>query len=154
MIGKHVSEEEIQLYVLDFTQVAQPVKQHLEQCADCMAKVKEYELLFSGIQSLEKSSFDFNVVALVLPQLEEKKKTSWYKVPVIVLAIFLAIGLLSIPFFLFTGSKDDLIVNNLWSSISPWVLGIISVTAVGFVGINVWDAYSRYRHQLDKLNFQ
>lgn len=152
MTGKHVSEEEIQLYVLDLTQVSPTVKQHLGQCDYCKARVKEYELLFTGIRSLEKPSFDFDVAAMILPQLEEKKKASWYKVPVIALAILLAIGLLSLPFFLF--SKGGYNISNLWSSISPWVIGIISVTAVGFVGINVWDAYSHYRHQLDKLNFQ
>jgi hypothetical protein len=154
MISKHVSEEEIQLYVLDFTQVSPPVKQHLEQCADCMARVKVYELLFTDIQSLEKPSFDFDVAAMVLPQLEEKKKTSWYKMPVIVLAILLAFGLLSIPFFLFSGSKSGYNMSILWGNISPWVIGLISVIVVGFTGINIWDAYSRYRYQLDKLNFQ
>lgn len=153
MTGKHVSEEEIQLYVLDLTQMSPPAKQHLEQCAHCKARVKEYELLFTGISSLEKPSFDFDVAAMVLPQLEEKKKASWYKVPVIALAILLAMGLLSLPFFLFSGN-GGYNVSNLWTSISPWVIGIISVTAVGFVVINVWDAYSHYRHQMDKLNFQ
>ena len=153
MTGKHVSEEEIQLYVLDFTQLAQPVKRHLEQCADCMARVKEYELLFTGIRSLERSSFDFDVAAMVLPQLEEKKKASWYRVPVFVLAALLVAGVFCMPFFLLRGGEAyDL--SSLWSSISPWFIGIISLTAVGLIGINVWDAYSRYRQQLDKLNFQ
>ena len=154
MTGEHLSEEEIQLYVLQANELTQPAKQHLEQCTPCQARAKEYELLFSGIQSLDKPSFDFDVAALVLPQLEEKKKTAWYKLPLIVISVFLAAGLLSVPFFIFSAGSAGSAINSLWNNISPWVIGIISIMAVGFIGINIWDSYTRYRHQLDKLNFQ
>jgi len=148
MIGQHISEEDIQLYVLDANQVSNEVTQHLEQCAACKARVKEYEILFTGIGSLPKASFDFDVAALVLPQLPEKKKAS-YKMAGIAMAVIVAAGLISLPFILL-GYK----VNELWQNISPWVIGLISVMAVAFVGISLWEVYDRYRQQLKKLNFE
>lgn len=149
MISQHISEEDIQLYVLDASQVAGEAKQHLEQCAACQARVKEYEMLFTGVGSLPKASFDFDVAALIMPQLPEKKKASSYKIAGIALVVMVAIGLISIPFFLFQYKVDDL-----WKNISPWVIGLISIIVVAFIGINLWDMYDRYRHQLKKLNFE
>lgn len=149
MISQHVSEEDIQLYILDASQVAGEARQHLEQCAACQARAKEYEMLFTGIGSLSKASFDFDVAALVMPQLPEKKKAPSYKIAGIALVVIIAAGLISLPFILFPFRIDDL-----WKNISPWVIGLISIIAVSFIGFSVWDMYDRYRHQLKKLNFE
>ncbi|RYF88442.1 MAG: hypothetical protein EOO00_11185, partial [Chitinophagaceae bacterium] len=103
MISKHVSEEEIQLYVLNPVELAHPARQHIEQCMDCQLRLKEYEALFTAIQSLDKPAFDFDVAALVLPQLEEKRKTSWYRLPLIILGIAASIALLLLPLVIFGG---------------------------------------------------
>lgn len=149
MISQHISEEDIQLYVLDANQLAGEAKQHLEQCTACQARVKEYEVLFTGIQALPKASFDFDVAALVMPQLPEKKKASSYKIAGIALIVMIAAALGSLPFILL-----EYRINDLWQYISPWVIGLISIIVVAFIGISLWDMYERYRQQLKKLNFE
>ena len=149
MISKHVSEEEIQLYVLDSKQVPPPVKEHLELCADCQARVREYELLFTSIQSLDKPSFDFDVAALVLPQLPEPEKAPSYKLAGFILITLAIAALVSLPFLLF-----DYKIANLWNNISPWLIGLVAIVAIAFIGINIWDMYRRYRQQLQKLSFE
>ncbi|HEX2846550.1 MAG TPA: hypothetical protein VHN59_08375 [Chitinophagaceae bacterium] len=149
MISQHISEEDIQLYVLDASKVKEEVAQHLEQCPACKARVKEYEMLFTGIGSLPKASFDFDVAALVLPQLPEKKKASSYKIAGITIAVIAAAGLISLPFILL-----QFRVNELWENISPWLIGLAAVMAVAFIGISLWEMYERYRQQIRKLNFE
>lgn len=149
MISQHISEEDIQLYVLDASQVKEETMQHLEHCTACKAKVREYEMLFTGIGSLPKASFDFDVVALVLPQLPEKKKVSSYKIAGIAMVVIAVAGLISLLFLLLQYR-----LNELWQNISPWVIGLISVVAVAFIGISLWEMYERYRQQLKKLNFK
>ncbi len=148
MISQHISEEDIQLYVLDASQVKEETMQHLEHCTACKARVREYELLFTGIGSLPKASFDFDVAALVLPQLPEKKKVSSYKIAGIAMVV-IAAGLISLLFILLQYR-----LNELWQNISPWEIGLISVVAGAFIGISLWEVYERYRQQLKKLNFE
>ncbi|MBN8876664.1 MAG: hypothetical protein J0I32_03905 [Sphingobacteriales bacterium] len=148
MISQHILEEDIQLYVLDASQVKEETMQHLEHCTACQARVREYEMLFTGIGSLPKALFDFDVAALVLPQLPEKKKVSSYKIAGIAMVV-IAAGLISLLFILLQYR-----LNELWQNISPWVIGLISVVAVAFIGISLWEMYERYRQQLKKLNFE
>ena len=84
-----------------------------------------------------------------MPQLPEKKKASSYKIAGIALIVMIAAALGSLPFILL-----EYRINDLWQYISPWVIGLISIIVVAFIGISLWDMYERYRQQLKKLNFE
>jgi len=148
MMDKHISEQDIQLSVLDNAMLPALSKLHLEQCAVCRARMKEYELLFSSIETMPKSSFDFDVAELVLPMLPEKKKSS-LRAPLIIAGIMLAAGFIGLPFLLF-----DYNAGGLWQTISPWLISMACIVAVTLVGISLSDMVSRYRRQMRELNFE
>lgn len=148
MMDKHISEQELQLSVLDNSMLPASSKLHLEQCAVCQARVKEYELLFSDIEAMPKPSFDFDVVELVMPVLPEKKRSS-LRVPLIIAGIMLVGGLVGLPFLLF-----DYNIGGFWQTISPWLISMASIVAVTLVGFSISDMIARYRRQMRELSFE
>jgi hypothetical protein len=148
MTDKHLSEQDIQLSVLDNSLLEATLKQHQDQCAVCQARVKEYELLFSSIEAMPPSSFDFDVVELVMPVLPEKKRSS-LTAPLIIAGIMVAAGLIALPFLLF-----DHRIGGLWQTISPWLISMVIIVAVTLVGISLSDMVARYRRQMRQLNFE
>lgn len=148
MIYQHIPEEDLQLSALDNSLLQPDALEHLQQCAVCREKVKEYQLLFGDITALSKPSFDFDVAELVMPLLPEKKKRR-FSIPVVIAAVLLISGLISLPFFLFNRRIDIF-----WKSISPWLLGLIGIIGIAFIVMSIADMYVRYRHQLQKLNFE
>ena len=148
MINEHISEEDIQLAVLDKEKILPGIRQHLDQCAACREKLKGYQSLFTGIAALPKSSFDFDVVDWVMPALPERKKAT-NKIPVIAMLVLLLAGLLSLPFLLF-----DHHINGIWEGISPWMLGLLGIAGAAFLVISLTDLYKSYYSRLQKLNFE
>ena len=148
MINEHISEQDLQSAALDNAQLPPAANKHLDECAVCQASLKEYQLLFTSVASLQKPSFDFDVAELVMPLLPKKKK-AMNKAPLIICAVILFAGLLTLPFILF-----DYRIDGLWKTVSPWMMGLVGIVAVVFVVTNIADMYRNYRHQLQKLNFE
>ncbi|PZR24830.1 MAG: hypothetical protein DI535_20690 [Citrobacter freundii] len=148
MKDKHISEQEIQLSILDNSLLPASSKLHLEQCAVCRARVREYELLFSSIYAMPKPSFDFDVVELVMPVLPEKKRST-IRMPLIIAGIMMAAGLAGLPFLL-----SDYNIGGFWQTISPWLISMASIVAVTLVGASLSEMIARYRRQMRELSFE
>jgi hypothetical protein len=65
----HVSEMEWQQYVSDKFACSKETIVHIEACESCQAGIAAYRLLFAELEKLPRPSFDFDVAALLLPQL-------------------------------------------------------------------------------------
>ncbi|MCG2613801.1 hypothetical protein LZZ85_05895 [Terrimonas sp. NA20] len=148
MIKEHVSEEDIQSYVLKESALEQYALQHIQTCASCQAKLNMYESLFSGVGEMPKPAFDFDVAELVMPLLSVKKRKV-NRLPAILSGLLVLAGLIGLPFLLF----DDKNSSGL-QSVSPWLFGVVGIVAVTFIVISVSDMYARYRRQLKELNFE
>jgi anti-sigma factor RsiW len=148
MITEHISEQDIQSYVLKEISLTAAALQHIQTCRSCQAKVDMYDALFSHVEEIPKPSFEFDVVELVMQQLPVKKKRQ-SKVPAILSALLVLAGLIGLPFLLFdNGSGSGL------QSVSPWLFGMVGIVAITFIVISVSDMYARYRRQLKELNFE
>lgn len=148
MSTEHVSEQDIQSWVLKETALPEAAVSHMQTCAACQAKLNVYEELFSSVEEMPKPSFDFDVVDLVMPQLPVKKKKI-NLVPAILSGVIVLAGLVGLPFLLF----DDKNGSGL-QSVSPWLFGMVGIVAISFIMISVSDIYARYRQQLKELNFE
>ncbi|WP_276503968.1 hypothetical protein [Terrimonas pollutisoli] len=85
MLDKHLTDEEIQRFLLDGKQSNSNMADHLRVCNDCKARVATYELLFAGIAEQEKPCFEFNLAELVVAQLP-KKQVAADRLPIFLLA--------------------------------------------------------------------
>lgn len=71
MSGAHLSEEELQQYILDRPACTPEDIAHLDGCPDCRARVAAYGLLMEGLGQQPAPVFGFDVSAMVMGQLAE-----------------------------------------------------------------------------------
>jgi hypothetical protein len=71
MNGKHLNEEQIQLYVLDRKNLSAERKDHIANCNLCRQKAEVYGALFTSIKNLPSSNFDFDLGASVMAALPQ-----------------------------------------------------------------------------------
>jgi hypothetical protein len=71
MISGHLTDAEIQQYVLHPSECTADISGHPEVCERCRLEVEAYRALFSAIGQQQKSVFDFDLTAMVLTKLTE-----------------------------------------------------------------------------------
>jgi hypothetical protein len=165
MMSQHLSEADIQQYVLERPVCEDGIAHHVEQCEDCKARAAVYEMLFSGIRQEPGPAFDFDLSALVLGQLPgvapahlpglapaqlPRKKPRF--APGIVFAYLLGLSMcaaIGIPLYLF--GKDLL---RLFAGILPMAKYLIFITAITIFIFQIIEMFKKYRGQMKALNYQ
>jgi anti-sigma factor RsiW len=71
MSGAHLSEEELQQYILDRPECTSENIAHLDGCPDCQAEVAAYAMLMEGLSRQPTPVFGFDVSAVVMQRLAE-----------------------------------------------------------------------------------
>ena len=69
----HLTDDEIQQYVLEKANGSDTIIEHIQECTHCKERAEEYSLLFRAIQQQEKPVFDFDLADLVLQQLPKSQ---------------------------------------------------------------------------------
>ena len=69
MVGDHLTDEEIQQYVLEKQATGTNINDHLANCKDCLANVKAYEILFVSLKEQQQPVFTFNLAEEVAAEL-------------------------------------------------------------------------------------
>jgi hypothetical protein len=160
MSNAHASDIELQQYVSDKDGCSEGVTAHIEACGDCQAAVAAYRLLFAEIKKQPAPAFDFDVSALLLPQLiaHPASEGQWQsasgqritragrRFP------YLAAALI----FLVTGIPVYLLRKNIFytfTGISSFFLYIILSAALITVLWRVLDMYKKYQQRMDSVHF-
>jgi multisubunit Na+/H+ antiporter MnhC subunit len=148
MINKHLTDTDIQQYVLDKTACDPQLVQHIAVCVDCKQKAEQYYLLFNAIREEEKPAFDFNLAGLVMKQLPQPQKahlTGQYFVYAIASVLILLSGILP---YLYRSYLQKLFKANAPLSTALIVTAIVSLSIFLFA-----DMYRKYKKQMEALNF-
>lgn len=151
MSNAHVNDEIIQVFALDKNYYHPEASAHLEQCKTCREAVAAYQRMFSGIQSSPPAVFDFDVKALVLPQLpvpgkpQTMRKSGWLPVLVIVLGAVLPLGIGGYAF------RKDL--AGIFNSSLPYLLFCLGPAATLLLLWLVTDILSRHRQKMARLEY-
>lgn len=148
MTTKHITDAEIQQFVLHESTNVNGIINHIEDCADCKIKVEQYNFLFKGIQQQEKPEFDFDLAELVVAQLPKPKVKVAKEKSFSYFFIFISLFFIGIVFFLF---GNDLI--NLFWKTTPILIGLILTTIVPLSIFLCVDMYKRYQTQMKALNY-
>ncbi|HSZ84886.1 MAG TPA: hypothetical protein VK787_02585 [Puia sp.] len=156
MIDKHLTDADIQEFVLEKTNCSLDVVAHMHQCVQCQAKAETYKLLFSEIKEQPKPAFAFDLSAAVLKQVTtEKSKFSLNSLPgyFIILSVIAAIA---IPSYLY---KVKIIqfyktyILGIVSGVSSLVIYLMAITFLIFVIFQCIEMYKKYQRKIDDLNF-
>ena len=69
MRATHLTDEELQQYVLDRDFGDTGINMHIHSCEQCREKAEGYRLLVTGLRNQPAESFDFSLTEIVMQQL-------------------------------------------------------------------------------------
>ena len=148
MKNKHLTDDEIQQYILQKAKCDIDIVKHIQNCETCKIKAEQYNLLFEGIKQQEKPVFDFNLADLILEQLPQSR----YKVSndklFFYFIIFISVFSIFIVFYFF---RDSLL--SLFKGITPILVALIITTVAALFVFLCIDMYRKYQMQMKTLNF-
>ena len=82
MNTKHLTEEEVQTYAIEEAACDVDVRDHVQGCQHCRARVETYRMLITVIKEQPEPAFDFDLSELVLSRLPQTPaKTNKEKLP-------------------------------------------------------------------------
>ena len=149
MSNTHASEMELQQYASDKTGCPETVIAHIEACPDCQGEAAAYRLLFAEIKDQPGPVFDFDVSALLLPQLtagQQRISRAGRRFPYLMAALIF--GVTGIPAYLLRKN-----IFYTFTGISSFFLYIILAAALIVVLWRVLDMYRKYQQRMDRLHF-
>lgn len=140
----HLSEFEIQEYVVNGLAENDAKVTHLQRCHFCSVQVASYQLLFEKLHATEKPEFDFNLSALVLENLPvRRKKRPWLSYLAIAATICLSLAI--IAFF-----GDYLLVA--FNGLPLVLLVIMALPALCILIFQAFEILSVHQKTIENLN--
>lgn len=144
----HLTDNQIQQYVLEKANCTDEIIEHTEACSHCKERAEEYKLLFRGIQQQEKPVFDFDLADLVLQQLPKSQTNPFSEMWTSLLIIFISTLFFCVIGYLF--GKNFVI---LFGGISPVFMGLIITTVISIFVFLYIDMNKSYHAKMKALNF-
>ena len=144
---RHLSDTEIQQYVLDQSNCERPNIEHIASCDDCNTKADNYQLLFSGIQQQTKPAFNFNLSELLLAQLAAPKKVFTWEIFMVYLLVVTILATMAISYYFFEGY-----FSALFTGFSTMAFYLAALAAVAILIFQSREIYKKYEQQMGTLN--
>jgi hypothetical protein len=144
----HLTDDQIQQYVLEKANCTDEIIEHIQACTHCKERVEEYKLLFRGIQQQEKPVFDFDLADLVSQQLPKPQTQPFSEMWSSLLIIFISTLFCCVIGYLF---GKNLVI--LFGGISPVFMGLIITTVISIFVFLYIDMNKSYHAKMKALNF-
>ena len=146
MVIKHLTDDEVQQYVVDKQYCEVKIVEHIHSCTSCKAKVEVYQLMIKEIKQQPQPAFDFDLAKMVMQQLpQEKKKVSNDK---LLVWLFVSIGIIFIAGALYFFQS----YFELFEGLKTIFIYLIAITAVTVLVYLFIDMYKKYRHGMKVLD--
>ncbi len=144
----HPSVKEIQQFAIDQSDCNTETIAHMKSCGECMMEVSNYRMVFSEMKQQPKPKFDFDLSAIVLPQLPVAKSRLSPDQFISGFLIFFISCFIGVPVCLF-----NRYILNMFSDISPLFIYAIIGSATIIVIYKTLSMYKKYQKQMQLLNF-
>ena len=146
MVTKHLTDDEVQQYVVDRQHCEMKIVEHIHLCGECKLKVEIYQSLITGIKQQPQPAFDFDLSELVVQQLPSPKEKTSDRLLLWVL-IFIGVAFIGTVLYYFEGS-----FVYLFKGIAAIFIYLIIITAVTvFTGLFI-DMYKKYNNEMKLLD--
>jgi len=143
----HLTEEEIQQYVLDNAGSETRIINHIRECKACASLVVAYTSLFKAISEQPAPSFDFDIAESVMSKLPAPKEATATGKAFLYGVITIAVIFISTLWFAFHEYLGSLFIN-----ITPLFTYLI-ITAFATLTILLGiDLYRNYKTKLNALD--
>ncbi len=146
MVVKHLTDDEVQQYVVDKQHCEVKIVEHIHLCEVCRAKVEVYQLMIKGIKQQPQPAFDFDLSKMVLQQLPSPKTTIANDKALAWIFGFMGIAFLGGVIYLFQSYFD------LFEGIKTIFIYLIAITAITVLVYLLIDMYKKYRKEMKVLD--
>ena len=149
MMSTHLTDEEIQRYMLDRDAADATVIAHIHGCGQCKEKAETYRLLVASLRELPDERFDFTLTELVMQQLPAATPGPKREKESVLIYSFITTGAAIIVFSLYFFRKY---MTSIFESIAP-VFVYLVVTA--FMTLSIFlviDVYIKYKKKIHTLD--
>lgn len=136
----HLSDLNIQEFVLNRSDSQVDTLTHLETCGHCRTKADQYRLLVSSIEGQAKPKFDFNLTELVLASVITTK--TYKRINAIVYSLS-ALGLLVIVLVLLLFMENATVIFDGFKKITLYLLFVTTLVIAGFLGLEIYTGYTK-----------
>ena len=125
MMSTHLTDEEIQRYVLDREAADAKMIAHINGCGQCKVKAETYRLLVAGLRERPEESFGFSLAELVMQQLPAPPPAPKREKETVLIYSFITTGAAIVVFALYFFRKY---MTSIFESIAP-VFIYLAITA-------------------------
>ena len=146
MVTKHLTDVEVQQYVVGRQHCEMKIIEHIQLCGECKLKAEIYQSLVAGIKQQPQPGFDFDLSELVVQQLPSSKEKTSDRVLLWVL-LFIGIGFTVTIFYYFEGS-----FVYLFRGISAIFIYMIIITALSVITGLFIAMYKKYDSEMKLLD--
>ena len=146
MVIKHLTDDEVQQYVVDKQHCEVKIVEHIHLCEECRSKVEVYQLLITGIRQQPQPAFNFNLSELVVQQLPSPKVKTSDRLILWVL-LFIGFGFIGTIFYYFEGS-----FVYLFSGIATIFIYLMIITALTIITGLFIAMYKKYDTEMKLLD--
>ena len=146
MVTKHLTDDEVQQFVIDKQHCSGIIVEHIHICGECKVKVEIYQSLITGIEDQPEHAFDFDLSAVVLDKLLSPKEKTSDSLLFLVL-LFTGIGFICTIFYYFEGS-----FAYLFNGIAAIFIYLIIITALTVATGLFIAMYKKYDNEMKLLD--
>src|SRR5689334_20495817 len=146
MMNEHLTEQEIQRYALNAEECGGGITTHVEACAECSTRVKEYLVIFRGLEEQPPPSFDFDLATAVMERVENVKRVKKYQWGSYAV-IFVCVVVIVAAIFVF---RDKLMI--LYSGVASFVLYLVITGAISLLAVLCLDMYKNFQKKTHSLD--
>lgn len=146
MVTKHLTDDEVQQYVVDKQKCEMKIVEHIHLCGECKLKAEIYQSLVKGIKEQPQPAFNFDLSKLVVQQLPSAKETASDGL-LLRLLLFIGVALIGTGAYFFEGS-----FVYLFKGVAAILVYLIIITAVTVcIGLFI-DMYKKYNNEMKLLD--
>jgi len=146
MVTKHLTDDEVQQYVVDRQHCEMKIAEHIHVCRECKLKAEIYQSLVTGISQQPQPIFNFDLSALVVQQLPSPKENASDKF-LLRLLLFIGIAVIGTGVYFFEGS-----FVYLFKGVAAILIYLIIITAVTVCTGLFIDMYKKYNNEMKLLD--
>jgi hypothetical protein len=141
MMNEHLSDEQIQEFVLDPSASAPAISEHAQLCALCRTKVEAYQVMITAIEEQPVPAFDFDISEAVLANIALQKRNgrNWW----LFILIAAGISVSGVAVYLFW--KD---IAGIFQGLSTFFIYLMALTGLLILMAVVIDMLKTYKTKL------
>ena len=145
---KHLTDDEVQQFVVDKLNCEKAILEHVHLCEGCKTKVEIYQMLITGIKQQPQPVFDFDLSASVLQQLPSRKEKTSDRT---LLWALIFIGIVFVGLIGYYFQHSFAYVFEGISAIFIYLIVISVVTVLAGLFIDMYKKYNREMKLLDSF---